>query len=188
MFEQACEPVDTCNDDQFSFKAYLSRWLAKASVVYPSIAPSVRKYLSASAQAACQSCTGGDNGQTCGQKWYIGGYDSKYGVGQELSAMETVQALLLLDQASQKIPLHQDNVKIQVVPATSTFPLSPPTSTAAPTSPRASPDSSSPSSSSSSGNNNVVNRASQAKGSSWAAIVGLITLLMAFGGAFGVPR
>ncbi|KAK4503231.1 hypothetical protein PRZ48_006659 [Zasmidium cellare] len=116
MYEAACEPVDTCDNDQFSFKAYLSRWMAKASVVYPSIAPSVRKYLSTSAQAACQSCTGGDNGQTCGQKWYVGGYDSKYGVGQELSAMETVQALLLLDEASQKVPRHQDNVTIQVVP------------------------------------------------------------------------
>lgn len=186
MYEPACEPHNTCNDDQFSFKAYLSRWLAKSAVVYPSIAPNVRKYLVASAQAACKSCTGGDNGQTCGQKWYVAGYDGKYGVGQELSAMETVQSLLLLDEASRKVPRHQDNVKIQVVPVTSTFPLTPPTST--PT-PRASPDSSSSRSSSSiSGSTNMQGRASYTKDRSWTAIIGLIVAVMVFGGGFGNLR
>lgn len=184
MYEAACEPLNTCDNDQFSFKAYLSRWMAKAAVVYPSIASSVRKHLAASAQAACQSCTGGDNGQTCGQKWYVGGYDSSYGVGQELSAMETVQALLLLDMPNEHVPRHQDNVTIQVVPVTSTFPLTPPTSTP---SPRASPDSSSPSRSSS-GVTNSGSRAADTPCRSWTAVVGLILFGTVFGGGFGLLR
>lgn len=96
LYERACEPSNTCNNDQHSFKAYMSRWLAKASVVAPFIAPQVKSLLNASAQAAAQSCSGGENGTVCGQKWYVGGYDGSLGVGQQLSALETVQALLLL--------------------------------------------------------------------------------------------
>ncbi|EME83791.1 glycoside hydrolase family 76 protein, partial [Pseudocercospora fijiensis CIRAD86] len=95
MFEPACEPFNTCNNDQFSFKAYLSRWMAKSAVLYPSITDHVRKRLQASSLAATKSCTGGPNKQTCGQKWYVGGDDGAFGVGQELSALETVQSLLL---------------------------------------------------------------------------------------------
>lgn len=124
MYEAACEPYNTCNNDQYSFKAYLARWMAKAAVVYPSIKDNVRKYLSASAAAAAQSCTGGDDKQTCGQKWYVGGYDGVYGVGQELSAMETVQSLLLLND-NPVVPRHEANVTVQNIPITSEFPLDP---------------------------------------------------------------
>lgn len=124
MYEAACEPYNTCNNDQYSFKAYLARWMAKAAVVYPSIKDNVRKYLSASAAAAAQSCTGGNDKQTCGQKWYVGGYDGVYGVGQELSAMETVQSLLLLND-NPVVPRHEANVTVQNIPITSEFPLDP---------------------------------------------------------------
>jgi len=121
MFEYACEPYDSCNNDQDSFKAYLARWMAKSAVLMPSIAPSVTNLLSRSALAAAQSCSGGDNNQTCGPKWYVGGYDGSYGPGQELSALETVQGLLLL--ANPKDPLHEAQVDIEVLPVTSTFTL-----------------------------------------------------------------
>lgn len=125
MFEFACEPYDNCNYDQHSFKAYLARWMAKSAILMPSIAESVTKLLTASATAAAQSCSGGDNKQTCGQKWYVGGYDGNYGVGQEMSALETVQSLLLL--AEPLAPRHQDSVSIEVRPVTSTFSLPSPT-------------------------------------------------------------
>ena len=96
MYEWACEPYDDCDNDQFSFKGYLSRWLAKSAIVAPFISDSVQTLLNASATAAAQACSGGDNGQTCGQKWYVGGYDDSFGIGQQLSALETVQAMLLL--------------------------------------------------------------------------------------------
>lgn len=96
MFERACEPLGTCDNDQYSFKAYLARWLAKSAIVAPYIADSVHSLLNASANAAAQSCSGGNNSVTCGQKWYVGGYDGSSGVGQQLSALETVQSMLLL--------------------------------------------------------------------------------------------
>lgn len=96
MYEPACEPSGTCDPDQFSFKAYLSRWMAKASIVAPYLSTQVTALLSRTALAVAQSCSGGPNLTTCGQKWYVGGFDGSSGVGQQLSALETVQALLLL--------------------------------------------------------------------------------------------
>lgn len=97
MYEPACEPASTCDNDQYSFKAYLSRWLAKTAIVAPFVAPAIHPLLVASAQAAALSCSGGTDGVTCGEKWYLGGYDGVYGVGQQLSGLETVQALLVDD-------------------------------------------------------------------------------------------
>ena len=96
MYEWACEPYGTCNNDQYSFKAYLGRWLAKSAIVAPYISDTVHNLLNASSNAAAQACSGGADGQTCGQKWYVGGYDGSKGIGQQLSALETVQAVLLL--------------------------------------------------------------------------------------------
>ncbi|GIZ44826.1 hypothetical protein CKM354_000801300 [Cercospora kikuchii] len=134
MFEAACEPYGTCNNDQFSFKAYLSRWLAKSAVVYPSITDSIAKRLRASAIAAAQACSGAPGTSTCGQKWYTGGFDGSSGVGQSMSALETVQSLLLLNETwastiTNRVPLTGPNVTIEVVPVTSTFPLDPPSET-----------------------------------------------------------
>ena len=47
-----------------------------------------------SAKAAAGSCTGLGN-SSCGTKWWVGGYDGVTGVGQQLSAMELVQGLLV---------------------------------------------------------------------------------------------
>lgn len=123
MFEPQCEPTNNCNDDQLSFKAYLSRWMAKAAVVAPYITSEVSTLLTASAKAAAQSCSGGTAGTTCGQKWYVGGYDGSFGVGQELCALETIQALLLLQgDNSQYNPQTSANVHIRAgQPSTSTF-------------------------------------------------------------------
>lgn len=96
MYEWACETYGTCDTDQYSFKAYLSRWMAQSTVVAPYIHAPVLEFLNVSANAAAQSCSGGNDSQTCGQKWYVGGYDGSFGVGQQLSALETVQSLLLL--------------------------------------------------------------------------------------------
>lgn len=131
LYEPACEPTDTCNVDQTSFKGYLSRWMAKSAVLQPSINDAVSKYLRASATVVAQSCTGGTNGQACGKKWYTGGYDGDTGVGQQLSALETVQSLLLLEGSSsnRSIPRTQANVKIENVPSRSEFSLTIPEDT-----------------------------------------------------------
>ncbi|KAK5118824.1 hypothetical protein LTR62_000033 [Meristemomyces frigidus] len=140
MFEPACEPSNTCDNDQLSFKAYMARWLAKSAVVAPYIATSVNALLTRSAQAAAQSCSGGQYGNTCGQRWYVGGYDGSYGVGQELSALETVQSLLLLRPggggAVRRSPFTSGDVQIAVLNPTTTLALgatSTSTAAAAPT-------------------------------------------------------
>lgn len=53
-------------------------------------------YISASATAAALQCSGGPNGQMCGQKWTMGAkWDGTMGVGQQMSALEVIQANLI---------------------------------------------------------------------------------------------
>ncbi|KAF2001881.1 glycoside hydrolase family 76 protein [Amniculicola lignicola CBS 123094] len=108
MFEVACETGETgriCNLDQQSFKAYLSRFMAKTAILAPFTKDRITKLLKTSALAAAKSCSGGPDGATCGSRWYTGGWDGTSGVGQQLCALEVTQALL--------------TIKNSVVPATS---------------------------------------------------------------------
>lgn len=95
MYEQQCELDWDCNVDQYSFKAYLSRWLAQTSILVPELGPRIRGLLNASAVAAAGVCTGGGDNITCGARWYLDHWDGTAGVGQALSAMEVIQALLV---------------------------------------------------------------------------------------------
>lgn len=83
MSEFQCEPASNCNNDQSSFKAYLSRWLAVTAILVPSTADQITPKLQASAAAAAQQCTGGDNGRMCGRRWYAT-WDGTSGVGQQV--------------------------------------------------------------------------------------------------------
>ncbi|KAH7093074.1 glycosyl hydrolase family 76-domain-containing protein [Paraphoma chrysanthemicola] len=101
MYEWACETGESgrhCNLDQQSFKAYLSRFMAKTAVMAPFTKDTITKYLKASAIGAAKACSGGASGTTCGSKWYTGSWDGTSGVGQQLSALEITQALLQLKQ------------------------------------------------------------------------------------------
>ncbi|KAM3436161.1 hypothetical protein MY4824_004466 [Beauveria thailandica] len=97
MSEVACEPVDRCNIDQQSFKAYLSRWLAAATKWAPDTYDTVIPYLRASAKAAVNQCVGGNNGRMCGMKWARneGKYDGSTGVGQQMAALEVVLSTMI---------------------------------------------------------------------------------------------
>ncbi|CAK7215794.1 hypothetical protein SCUCBS95973_002598 [Sporothrix curviconia] len=104
MWEHACEGVGTCTKDMKTFKGFLSRFMYAAVEVLPSLAPNVTDYMRASAVAAGKACSGPDidgaptaNGTTCGQKWYVGGFDGSVGLGQEMCALETIQGLLTLN-------------------------------------------------------------------------------------------
>jgi mannan endo-1,6-alpha-mannosidase len=103
MYEWACETGESgrhCNLDQQSFKAYLARFMAKTAIMAPFTKDTITKYLKASAVGAAKSCSGGANGATCGSKWYTGAWDGTSGVGQQLSALEVTQALLMLKQGT----------------------------------------------------------------------------------------
>jgi mannan endo-1,6-alpha-mannosidase len=105
MKEAACEGVnpdgsDTCDVDQRSFKAYLARWIAATMVRAPFTYPQLKPILETSAAAAASTCTGGENGTSCGSKWWKGPvYDGNTGVGQQMCALEVIQSNLITQVA-----------------------------------------------------------------------------------------
>ena len=84
--------------DQLSFKAYLSRWLGQTAALVPSAKAQIQPLIHASAEGAIASCNGGPNQDTCGIQWPTMTYDGTTGVGQQMSAMEVVQARLAIDK------------------------------------------------------------------------------------------
>jgi mannan endo-1,6-alpha-mannosidase len=103
MYEWACETGESgrhCNLDQQSFKAYLSRFIAKTAMLAPFTKDKIVPFLKASAVGAAKSCSGGTDGATCGSKWYTGSWDGTSGVGQQLSALEVTQALLMIQKGT----------------------------------------------------------------------------------------
>ncbi|KAK0733663.1 glycosyl hydrolase family 76-domain-containing protein [Lasiosphaeria miniovina] len=96
MTEVACEPVNLCDLDQQSFKAYLSRWMASTTKWAPWTYDRIKPLLATSAIAAASTCTGGDNKRMCGHQWTEHGkWDGSTGVGQQMSAMEIVLANMI---------------------------------------------------------------------------------------------
>ncbi|KAI1202840.1 glycoside hydrolase [Nemania serpens] len=96
MFEQKCEPSRACSTDQTSFKASLARWLGKTAVLVPSAKATIMGLLEKSAAGAAQSCVG-NGGTTCGFSWTGAGFDGQSDFGTELSALETIQSLLVFE-------------------------------------------------------------------------------------------
>jgi mannan endo-1,6-alpha-mannosidase len=96
MFEPECEEASTCSTDQESFKASLAQWLGKTAVLVPSVAGDIQTMMQATAQGVASSCSG-QGANTCGMKYYIGGWDGQASLGVQLSALETVQSLLVSD-------------------------------------------------------------------------------------------
>lgn len=98
MVETACEPSNTCDTDQYSFKGYLSRFMWASTLMAPFTKSQITAYLQGSSMAAARACSGGAKGDTCGQHWYWNtAYDGYSGVGQQMSALETIQGLLAAD-------------------------------------------------------------------------------------------
>ena len=95
MYESACEPAGNCNTDQRSFKAYLGRWMAATTKVAPWTHDTIMPLLQSSATAAATSCSGGDDGNTCGMRWTTGNWDGASGVGEQMSALEVIQSNLI---------------------------------------------------------------------------------------------
>ncbi|KAF2005219.1 glycoside hydrolase family 76 protein [Amniculicola lignicola CBS 123094] len=95
MFEVACEQNGKCDVDQRSFKAYLARFMGYTAKIAPWTWDMIMPKLQASAQAAAKQCNAGANGTTCGLKWTNDGVnDGSFGVGEQMSALEVMQALL----------------------------------------------------------------------------------------------
>lgn len=108
MYESTCQrpTVITCNNDQRSFKSIFSRMLGLTSILVPSTSSAVDALLKTSAEAAAKSCTGGTDGHTCGLSWLTGSWDGYYGLGEQMSALEVMQNLLIHERPA---PLREDN-------------------------------------------------------------------------------
>lgn len=98
MYESTCQPSDACNTDQRVFKAIFSRMLGYSSVLAPFTTSTITTLIDASAQAAALSCSGGTDGHTCGQNWLNSTYDDLYGLGEQASALEVINQLLVHDR------------------------------------------------------------------------------------------
>ncbi|KAI9714237.1 MAG: hydrolase 76 protein [Chrysothrix sp. TS-e1954] len=95
MVEQACEPIHTCNTDQLSFKAYLSRWMGEVGRVAPWTWDTIQPKLQASAGGAAKSCNNAADGAVCGLSWTRGSYDGDTGIGQQMAALAVIQSNLV---------------------------------------------------------------------------------------------
>jgi mannan endo-1,6-alpha-mannosidase len=97
MREAACESHSTCDVDQRSFKAYLSRWYAATTQMANWTTANITARLRTSAIAAAASCNGEADGVTCGLKWTSQPptYDGSNGVGEQMSALSVIQSLLI---------------------------------------------------------------------------------------------
>lgn len=93
MIEVACERNGMCDHDQRSFKAYLSRWMGFTMITAPFTRESLMPRLRASAVAAAKQCGPGKGG--CGMRWWRGENDREVGVGEQMSALEVMQNLLV---------------------------------------------------------------------------------------------
>ncbi|KAK8051303.1 hypothetical protein PG993_002688 [Apiospora rasikravindrae] len=134
MFEHACETVGKCNTDMLSFKAYLSRFMWATTQMMPSTLPQVQAVLNTSAAAAGKACSGGANGTLCGERWYVDGFDGNTGLGQQMSALEVIQGLLVQEATPPFKTGEIQHVKGMIpdshespAPATSTTPHDSPT-------------------------------------------------------------
>jgi hypothetical protein len=96
MTEYACEPLNNCNKDQRSFKAYLSRWLAVCAQLAPFSQGTIMPWIQESSNAAAKACTSTDKGVACGRTWYEYKDDGQRDVGQQMTAMAIVQSNLIL--------------------------------------------------------------------------------------------
>jgi mannan endo-1,6-alpha-mannosidase len=95
MYERACETVNTCMVDQRSFKGYLARWMAQTTQMAPFTYDQIMKRLRASGQAAAKTCTGGDKNNVCGLRWTDQKWDKTKDFGQQMAALEVIQANLI---------------------------------------------------------------------------------------------
>lgn len=96
MQEQGCEPINNCDNDQLSFKAYFSGWLASTTTLAPFTFKTISPWISATARAVASVCTGGPSGTQCGFQWTKAPTnDGNIGIGQQMSALGAIQAAMV---------------------------------------------------------------------------------------------
>lgn len=96
MIEAACEPyTGGCGTDALTFKSFTLRWMAVTAQLVPSLADTIWPLIRNSATGAAGQCDGGDAGTTCGYHWNTTTWDGTQGVGQQMSALAPIQAMMI---------------------------------------------------------------------------------------------
>lgn len=95
MYEAACQPTMQCNNDQRSFKGIFSRFLGLTCLMAPVMSNEIQAYLLSTTPGVLSSCSGGNDGHTCGLNWGAGKWDGVYGLGEQISALEALQNRLV---------------------------------------------------------------------------------------------
>lgn len=95
MSETACEPVNTCDRNQICYKGFLSTWLAITTLLVPYTRDEILPKLQDSAKAAAASCSGGDDGDHCGVRWYQSKWDGTSGLEQQMATTAVFSANLV---------------------------------------------------------------------------------------------
>lgn len=95
--EVSCESVNDCQSQPnwTTFKSFTLRWLAVTAQLVPTMAEAIWPYLDASAIGAAGQCDGGSGGTECGYHWTTTTWDGTSGLGQQMSALAAVGALLI---------------------------------------------------------------------------------------------
>ena len=95
MIEAACEPYQGgCGTDALTFKSFTIRWMVVTAQLVPEVAETIWPLIRNSAQGAAGQCSG-DGGTTCGYHWNETQWDGTQGVGQQMSALAPIQAMMI---------------------------------------------------------------------------------------------
>lgn len=78
-----------------SFKAYYIRWVAVSTKWAPWLYDWVEPYFISTAQAVGLSCNPAEIGAVCGQRWDTGSFFNTTGPGEQMCALEAMNALLI---------------------------------------------------------------------------------------------
>jgi mannan endo-1,6-alpha-mannosidase len=98
---ELCEPSGKCDNDEQTFKAYLSRWMAMTTQMAPFTEPQITPLLLSSATAAMEQCSGTFFQNNCGLRWTQNGtWDGSNGPGQQMAALEVLLSTIIKKQAA----------------------------------------------------------------------------------------
>ena len=95
MSDQQCEPQLQCDGNSACFKGLLSSSLAVTTTIVPDESNKIMPKLKDSATAAAKQCSGGSDGNACGQRWYQSNWDGTSGLEQQMSALSVLSSSLI---------------------------------------------------------------------------------------------
>ncbi|KAI5287496.1 hydrolase 76 protein, partial [Ascosphaera aggregata] len=116
MSEVTCEPVNTCNNDQQTFKPHTIRWMTAFIKLAPFLEDELIPVLRNSSIAAAKQCSGPNN--TCGLQWTkVGDYDGITCPGEQMAALQVFMSKLV---SLAKLPANFENGDSEGNPAAGT--------------------------------------------------------------------